>query len=472
LNREHAAHVSRPASRKRVQSVGDGASVVAPEPLPFASACRVQGQGRPLHGQVGIRAAAREAEGFGASAQAPRIRVVLARGLQPQRERGRPSRPQTMNAPSPTRPDASSSSLPPVAPVARDSGVSLADACDPEEHTRLAVDAAGLGTWELNPATGERRWSKRCLELFGLESDHGLTPERFALVVHPEDRDRWRAAFERATTPGAEGNGEYRVEYRTSGPRLRWIAATGRAFFENGRAVRVIGTVQDITERKVAEREREIFLGALGHDLRNPLTTIMIHSVLMQRRSGAAIVEPLGKIIASTKRMTRLIDDLVDFARGRTGELQIERTPLDLVDLCREALYEVTLPHPTRRVELSHFGDTRGEWDGDRIAQVVQNLTANAIEHGSLGSEIEVSVGDLGEAVRIAVTNRGAPIAPEMREHLFDPFRRGAHAGKGAGLGLYIVKEIVAVHGGSIDYVSEEDKTVFRVDLPRRGRHV
>jgi PAS domain S-box-containing protein len=358
----------------------------------------------------------------------------------------------------------------PLPPASHESGIDLPDSCDADEHTRLAVDAAGLGTWELNPATGERHWSKRCLELFGLESDHDLTPERFALAIHPDDRERWRAAFARAIEPSSGAGGKYSVEYRTSEQTPRWIAATGRAFFEEGRAIKVIGTVQDITEQKTAEREREIFLGALGHDLRGPLTTIMIHSVLMQRRtaSTAAVVEPLGKIIASTKRMTRLIDDLVDFARGRTGELQLKPAPLDLAELCREALYEVTLPHPTRRVELTQFGDTRGEWDGDRLGQVVQNLASNAIEHGAPSSDIEISVGGLDDAVRITVTNAGPSIPDELREHLFDPFRRGGKATKGAGLGLYIVKEIVAGHGGTIDFTSDVEKTVFRVELPRR----
>jgi PAS domain S-box-containing protein len=335
-----------------------------------------------------------------------------------------------------------------------------------DEHTWLAVDAAGLGTWELDLATGRRRWSRRCLELFGLESEHDLTPERIAQAIHPDDRGRWRDALARALE--SESGGEYRVEYRTGSAEPRWIAATGKVFFEGGRPVRAIGTVQDVTARKTAEREREIFLGALGHDLRSPLSTIMIHSVLLRRRAGPSVDGSLGRIDASAKRMARMIDDLLDFARSRTGELQIRRAAVDLVAVCREVLYEVGFPHPERTIEFTHSGETVGEWDGDRIGQVVQNLASNAIAHGAPSSPIEVSVEGLDDVVRISVKNRGRPVSEEMREHLFDPFRRGRTPGGGAGLGLYIAKQIVAGHRGTIDFVSDEERTVFRVELPRR----
>jgi sigma-B regulation protein RsbU (phosphoserine phosphatase) len=344
------------------------------------------------------------------------------------------------------------------------------------EHTRQALDAAGLGTWELDPTTGERRVSERCLELLGLVGDESVTSERLERAIHPGDRAHWRMSIARALDPAS--GGEYRAEYRTNGTPSRWIAATGKAFFRDGRAVRLIGTVQDVTDRKVAEREREIFLGALGHDLRNPLHAIMIHSVLLQRRNGAAVAEPVARIMSSTKRMARMIDDLIDFARSRTGELSLARAPVDLVDVCKDVLYEVMLSSPDRTIDLSHFGDTRGEWDADRLGQVVQNLASNAVAHGAPRSPIEVSVGEVGAAVRITVSNQGAPIPLELREHLFDPFRRGdgvstprtgrsAGAGKGAGLGLYVARQIVLAHGGSIDFTSDEAGTVFRVELPR-----
>jgi PAS domain S-box-containing protein len=346
---------------------------------------------------------------------------------------------------------------------ARTSGVQRVESSCACEHTRLAVDAAGLGTWELNPLTKERRWSARCRELAGLSEGEEITAERFARAVHPDDRERVEEAIAQALDP--DSGGEYRVEFRTVGAVERWVASTGKSFFENRRAVRLIGTMQDITERKKAEREREIFLGALGHDLRTPLSTIMIHSVLLQRRSG--ITEPFDRITGSAKRMARMIDDLVDFARSRAGELQIHRASLDLVDVCKEALYGVALAHPGRPVEVSQVGDTRGAWDGDRIGQVIQNLVLNALAYGAPGSPVRIAIEGVGDAVGVAVSNHGLPIPAEAREHLFDPFRRGRQEGKGAGLGLYIVRQIVTAHHGTVSFESDETVTVFRLRLPR-----
>jgi signal transduction histidine kinase len=119
-------------------------------------------------------------------------------------------------------------------------------------------------------------------------------------------------------------------------------------------------------------------------------------------------------------------------------------------------------------VALAYLGDTSGEWDGDRLGQVLQNLVSNAIKYGAPGSPIDAAIHDLGDTVQVAISNRGVPIPEADREHLFDPFRRGARAKKGAGLGLYIAHQIVRAHGGTLDFTSDEVATVFRVSLPRR----
>ena len=131
-----------------------------------------------------------------------------------------------------------------------------------EDRLRLAVESTGLGTWDFNPATGELRWDERCKVVFGLPPDAEVDYEVFLAGLHPEDRDRTDRAVRRALDP--ESGGGYNVEYRTLGledGKERWVAARGQAFFdEDGRAVRFIGTVLDITERKKAEVERDLLL--------------------------------------------------------------------------------------------------------------------------------------------------------------------------------------------------------------------
>lgn len=136
---------------------------------------------------------------------------------------------------------------------------------DSEDRLRLATEAAAIGTWDLNPATGELRWDAQCKALFGLPANAEVTYETaFLAGLHPEDRARAQAAVEVAISP--EGSPDYEIEYRTIGLEdgvERWIAAKGSALFENGVAVRFIGTVLDITARKRAERRFEI-MNAIG----------------------------------------------------------------------------------------------------------------------------------------------------------------------------------------------------------------
>jgi PAS domain S-box-containing protein len=131
-----------------------------------------------------------------------------------------------------------------------------------EDRLRLAVESTGLGTWDFNPITGELRWDERCKAVFGLPPEAEVDYERFLAGLHPEDRERTDRAVRRALDPGSGGG--YNVEYRTVGLKdgeERWVAARGQAFFdEAGRAVRFIGTVLDITERKRAEKERDLLL--------------------------------------------------------------------------------------------------------------------------------------------------------------------------------------------------------------------
>jgi PAS domain S-box-containing protein len=344
----------------------------------------------------------------------------------------------------------------------------MKDVRDPNEvRAEVAVEAAGMGTWEYNPLTGARKWSSRCKELFGLPLDSDVTQERFLAALHPEDRDRWQAALGRSLDPS--GAREYRMEYRTSAHPQRWIASTGRAFFEEGRCVRIMGTVSDITEQKRAEREREIFLGALGHDLRVPLNAITMGADLLLKHGAAAIngANLASRILSSAVRMERMIQDLLDFASSRTGGLQLHPQAVDLVGLCQEVIAEVTLTHREANIALANSGDVQGSWDRDRLAQVVENLVSNAVHHGSEGTPIRVTLSGRDKAVSLQVHNHGNEIPADLRQHLFDPYRRGPTQSKGLGLGLYIASEIVAAHRGTIHLTSDASGTVFTVDLPK-----
>ncbi len=220
-------------------------------------------------------------------------------------------------------------------------------------------------------------------------------------------------------------------------------------------------------------RLNETFVAAVGHDLRNPLNAIvMATEMIIAGAQDATSRIAAERLRASGKRMTRMIDDLFDLSRARLGQgIPVECSDMDLLAVAKHVIAEVEATSPGRSVSLAHEGDARGNWDRGRIEQVVANLLGNAVRHGKPTEPISVVVNGQNSArVSIAVHNGGS-IPGELLPHLFDPFRSSnEHRARteGLGLGLYIVHQIVAAHGGTIDVRSTaEIGTTFEVRLPR-----
>jgi signal transduction histidine kinase len=218
---------------------------------------------------------------------------------------------------------------------------------------------------------------------------------------------------------------------------------------------------------------RDQFIGILSHDLRSPLSAITAGAALMaasanedQRQARIA-----ARILNSAQRMERMIADLLDLTRTRLGgTIPLRRVATDLQQLCEEVLLEVHAAHPGAVVGFSGYGNLAGEWDPDRLAQVISNLVGNAIQHGG-GGPISLEAHDAGESVTLAVHNGGNPIPLAAHGTIFEPLARGASdATEGIGLGLFIARAIVTAHDGEISVRSAEDSgTTFDVLLPKRA---
>ncbi len=253
----------------------------------------------------------------------------------------------------------------------------------------------------------------------------------------------------------------------------------------HGTIVAAVASFQDITGRKqteeMLERQahfREQFIGILGHDLRNPLSAISVASQLLLRQGlPEAQVRIASRIASSADRMGAMINDLLDLTRARLGGgIPVALRPVNLRDICRHVVEELEFAHPDRTLRFESEGSYWGEWDPDRIAQVLSNLIGNALEHGRKASPVQVSLIEAGgDSVRFTVHNEGSPIPPEILPVLFDPFRRGAQGltggnSRGLGLGLYIAHQIVEAHGGTLEVASTAaEGTTFTATLPRRS---
>ena len=242
------------------------------------------------------------------------------------------------------------------------------------------------------------------------------------------------------------------------------------------RAEALAGKLQQSEERlrQRADFERHL-IGMVSHDLRNPLSAIGLSADVLARTAGLdeRAARCVRRIRASADRGSRMIRDLLDFTRGRLGGgIQLHTARTELRQVMLGVLDEVETAHPGREVAVSHQGDARGEWDADRIAQVLQNLVVNALTYGAPGSPVRVTTWVETGWVFLSVQNDGPPIPAERLSRLFEPLERATECEDGAarsiGLGLYIVKQIVTAHGGSIEVRSDaREGTAFTVRLPR-----
>ena len=223
------------------------------------------------------------------------------------------------------------------------------------------------------------------------------------------------------------------------------------------------------------EQSRNLLLGVLGHDLRNPLQTIHVTATYLSAlNAGANISQAAGRLIESGKRMRALLDDLLDFNRTQLGlGLPMSPAKTDLAALVTEEVDQFRAAYPHRKIELELSGEMSGVWDANRLRQLIGNLIANALKHGARDAAVKVRASANASEVRIDVKNRGPEIEAKDRAQIFQPLRRGpartdqAEPDHGLGLGLYIASEVVRGHGGRIEVTSDERETVFTVYLPR-----
>lgn len=232
-----------------------------------------------------------------------------------------------------------------------------------------------------------------------------------------------------------------------------------------------------LREQKEIARVRERLLGIVGHDLRNPLASIATagHVLAMDAALDIEQRRHIGRtILSSAERMGRIIGDLLDFTRARLGNgIPVAPADIDVFDVLRSVIDELRVANPGRTLLVRTSGDGHVCWDPQRIAQVISNLVANALAHGAVGTPVTVEANGTGQGMTIAIHNQGDAIPAERAEMLFDPFQRGsadeaARPSDGLGLGLYIVKEIVAGHGGRVTVESSPERgTTFAVTMPR-----
>lgn len=234
---------------------------------------------------------------------------------------------------------------------------------------------------------------------------------------------------------------------------------------------------QQLEELQRSLHLNEMFMAVLGHDLRTPLSVVMNGAMLLPMMTDhPKVAVTAQRIQSSAKRMAQMVDQLLDLARIRSGEMQLRRASQDVADLCRAIADEFVLPERPSRVTVEGRGNTVAAVDAGIFAQAISNLVGNALQHGEPEHAVLVRVEGQQEGapdgLRITVTNRGVIPVPQLAG-IFAPFQHRGESrksGQGLGLGLYTASTFVRAHGGDIAVASEEGlgTTTFTVTLPRR----
>jgi PAS domain S-box-containing protein len=251
------------------------------------------------------------------------------------------------------------------------------------------------------------------------------------------------------------------------------VASAAQIVGSDDAVLGAVAAFQDVTATKELERLRAEWSGVVAHDLRQPLASISLNAQLLARGTDdAKVLKRADGIQAAANRLSRMVGDLMDLSRLDARRLELVRQRVDVPALVRAAVERIELGAQQRPFDVRVHGDVpEADADPDRVAQVVENLLTNALKYGYAGTHVVVTVEREGDAVAVAVTNEGRPLAAEEIARIFERFQRTASAKlegiQGVGLGLYIARSLVEAHGGRIWAESTPDgRNTFRFTLP------
>lgn len=343
-----------------------------------------------------------------------------------------------------------------------------------EERLRLAEHAAGLGVFDRDLTTNALHWDERSLEILGLEHDAQITYEKFQAITFPDDRPIRQAALDRALDPNSIG--DYKAEFRIirqNDGSVRWIASTGKVIFEEGRAVRIVGVMQDVTEQKNIEsrlREQrsamEVLMkrqvasqtaSAIAHELNQPLAALSAYSEvalheLANIECSEKLIRALSRCVEQAHRAGKTLHELMEFLQR--GDLVVE--PVDLNEAVVEA---VSITHS------DGYGSFHPKFELEpelppvlanrlQVQKVVANLIRNGVEAMRMADvpaeAITVRVQALKERnmALVTVEDSGPGLDADLAKRIFDPFfTTKSH---GIGMGLAISRALIEANGGEL----------------------
>jgi PAS domain S-box-containing protein len=337
----------------------------------------------------------------------------------------------------------------------------------------LALSSGEVGAWYWNLEDPAKKIERTEIynRIFGLHSHQVWTRDDLFNHIHPSDRASIVAKFDCLF----DGNSaEYQAEYRIirDDGETRWVSASGKGLREdNGKVVRIAGSIRDITEEKRVRKDRDQFIATLSHDLRNPLSIASASAGLIKSGKAQKPLKYADMILNAVGRADRIIQDLLDLSRSQTGQLiPLAFKNCDFGQVVKEIINDLSIQYADR-FRLETIGDFKGSFAAEALRRVLENLAINAVKYSSPGTPIHVQLRRNENTITLSVTNEGTPIPMEDQKSLFELFSRSRSAELsstlGWGLGLSIVQNIAESLGGSVVVESNETVgTIFRIEFP------
>lgn len=342
-----------------------------------------------------------------------------------------------------------------------------------EESLRMAIDAAGLGTFQIETDTRHFTASAKLKEFYGFYPDEEMSFEAAFSRILPEYRKPVMVRIERTLSEGTR----FDMEYPITGfhdEKLRWVRTIGEVQQKDGRKF-FTGVIHEITEKKLDEIRKNDFIGMVSHELKTPLTSIKGYVQLMQLMLPQPENEVYSRILEKAdlqiNKMTAMINGFLNVSRLESGKIHIDRQLFDLALLIREAEEEAMATVNSHVLVFAPVYSVAVSADRDKIGHVIHNLISNAVKYSPPGSNIHVSCTSDGESAYVSVTDQGKGIKPEDAAHIFDRYYRveseDMQSISGFGIGLYLCSEIISRHQGQISVKSEIGKgSEFTFSLP------
>ncbi|SEQ78639.1 PAS domain-containing sensor histidine kinase [Epilithonimonas lactis] len=347
-----------------------------------------------------------------------------------------------------------------------------------QQMLALAIDAGELATFYYQPATNLFSGNNLLKSWFGLSSEENLDLSVALAAILPEDQDRVTIAITNSLSKDSDGH--YSIEYRIQNKidkKIRLLQASGRVFYDKeGNPISLNGTLRDITRQKKEEERKDDFMGMVSHELKTPLTSLKAYIQILQRleTSGQDSKQQniLEKCLKQADYMNSMINGFLNVSRLDSGQLHIEKRAFDFQTLFSEIEDEVLSANDTRHFIFKAAGQTQIHADREKISQVLHNLIGNAIKYSPPGTMITVEYLKVDEStLKINVHDQGIGISENDQHRIFDRYYRvkdmKSRSISGFGIGLYLSKEIIELHNGTIQVnSSKEEGTTFSVIIP------